>query len=318
LARQARFLAGGVALAALAGCGLMPDVTASFQEEAVRPRGSIPDTTQPAARRVSFEPRRMAASERPRFSEPAPAGDDGWRPPAEEPRVEPAAAPRVRIRPIAAPAAAPAPFEEATEDTAGEAPSPAAAPRSEPDREEIEALARRSVSAPSGAPRRITAPRPAAEDTPAEASSAEDPPAERATAVAAAPADRPGDLGARTAAALNAYRRGAGLEALWPDPALTIAARSQAEAMAKAGSMSHKVGGGFADRLAKVGVENVAAAENIAAGYRTIEAVLDAWKASPAHDANLKLAEATRFGVASVMGGGETRKRYWALVLAGE
>jgi uncharacterized protein YkwD len=117
---------------------------------------------------------------------------------------------------------------------------------------------------------------------------------------------------------INAYRAEDGLDALSMDPALMRAAKAQSDAMARAESMDHGVGGSFASRMAKVGIEEVPAAENIAAGYANVSAVIKGWQASPAHDANLRMKEATRLGIAATASRQQPDKLYWTLIIAGE
>jgi len=69
---------------------------------------------------------------------------------------------------------------------------------------------------------------------------------------------------AAAVAALNAYRTGKGLKPVRFDPALSTMAERQAKAMA----------------------------------YMSLGEAMDGWRRSPEHDANLRIAEATRFGVA--------------------
>ncbi len=117
---------------------------------------------------------------------------------------------------------------------------------------------------------------------------------------------------------INAYRQEEGLSALVMDAALMRAAKAQSDAMARSESMDHSVGGSFAERLSDVGISDVAAAENIAAGYANVSAVIRGWQSSPAHDANLKMKEATRMGIAATPSRKQPDKLYWTLVLAGE
>jgi uncharacterized protein YkwD len=116
---------------------------------------------------------------------------------------------------------------------------------------------------------------------------------------------------------INAYRSEQGLPALVIDTALMKAAKTQSDAMAKSDAMTHEVGGSFAARMKKVGIEDVPAGENIAAGYSSVSAVLRGWKASPAHDANLKLEDATRLGIAATPSPDNPGKLFWTLIVAG-
>jgi uncharacterized protein YkwD len=85
------------------------------------------------------------------------------------------------------------------------------------------------------------------------------------------------------------------------------AARSHSRAMQAAGRMSHDAGASFHSRMAAAGLNG--AAENIAAGQRSLEEVMEGWRNSRGHAANLAAAGVTRMGIA-VVGG------YWTLILA--
>jgi uncharacterized protein YkwD len=211
-------------------------------------------------------------------------------------------APQRRIRPLAAPPepefAASQPIED---NVATDEPAPAAAPvrktKIRPIRPSA-ALAANEDEAPA-------APEPEAEE-PA--------PKPKKVQVAAS-----GGVNANAALAqINAYREGKGLSPLKIDSALMKAAKQQSDAMAQDGSMSHTVGGSFAKRMARVGVTDVPAAENIAAGYKTSTAVIRGWRNSKAHDANLRMDEATRLGIAATPGADEPEKLYWTLIVAGD
>ncbi len=116
---------------------------------------------------------------------------------------------------------------------------------------------------------------------------------------------------------INAYRERAGLPPLVIDTALMQAAKTQSDAMARKDVMDHSVSGSFAKRMARVGVEEVPAAENIAAGYSNVAAVIKGWQTSPAHDANLRMKDATRLGIAAAPSPSQPDKLYWTLIVAG-
>src|SRR5262245_30139043 len=90
-------------------------------------------------------------------------------------------------------------------------------------------------------------------------------------------------LGASAASDISAYRRQHGLSGVSVDAGLTAIASQQAHAMARAGVLSHSVGGSFQSRVNGRGL----AAENIAAGATELSAALDMWKRSAGHRANL-------------------------------
>lgn len=117
---------------------------------------------------------------------------------------------------------------------------------------------------------------------------------------------------------LNAYRASRGLGAVALDPLLTAMAQRQADAMAAANTLSHDAAGGFVSRLHAAGLDAARAAENLGAGYVSTEEAFAGWKSSAGHDANLRLAEATRFGIALSKDAQTRYRTWWALVIAGE
>ena len=119
---------------------------------------------------------------------------------------------------------------------------------------------------------------------------------------------------AAATARLNAYRADKGLRPVRLDPALTAMAARQAQAMAASGTMSHDVAGSFSTRLAAGGIRPPAA-ENLGEGYTSFDDALAGWRASPAHAANLLMADASRFGVALAK---SADGPYWAMVMAAE
>ncbi len=123
-----------------------------------------------------------------------------------------------------------------------------------------------------------------------------------------------------TAAAseISRYRAQFGLGPVTVDPALVKAASLQAASNARAGRLSHDLGGSFETRMASVGFGKRYAAENLSAGSETFDQVLGRWKASPEHNRNMLIPQLRRIGIAR-FDAPETRfKRYWALVLAGD
>lgn len=119
------------------------------------------------------------------------------------------------------------------------------------------------------------------------------------------------------AAAISRYRAQHGLGAVVIDPTLITAASLQAQSNARAGRLSHELGGTFAARMAQAGFGRTHAAENLSAGSETFDQVLARWKASPEHNRNMLMPQARRVGIARVDAPGTRYKRFWALVLAG-
>ena len=118
---------------------------------------------------------------------------------------------------------------------------------------------------------------------------------------------------ARRAIAL--YREAHGLGAVALDPALNRVAQRQADAMARADTLSHTLAGDLSARVAVEGVRRGAEAENVSAGYPSFERALAGWQRSPGHDANLLYRPIRRIGIAAASAPGTRYKTYWALVM---
>ncbi len=123
----------------------------------------------------------------------------------------------------------------------------------------------------------------------------------------------------QTAAALplvNALRAQHGLPPLAIDPAATDAALYQAKRMANLKKMAHLIGFGddFGRRVKASGVK-LPAAENIAEGQRSVNAVVNAWIHSPHHLENM-LGPYTGIGVAVSPGFAPGQMPYWSMVLS--
>ncbi len=88
---------------------------------------------------------------------------------------------------------------------------------------------------------------------------------------------------------INYERVQAGRDPLTEDPLLSEAAQTHSENMASDDFFSHTGADGSLpwDRIEKTGYQWSAAGENIAAGYQTPEAVVEAWMNSPGHRANI-------------------------------
>jgi uncharacterized protein YkwD len=128
----------------------------------------------------------------------------------------------------------------------------------------------------------------------------------------------PGTFSAVEAAALiSKYRQAHGLKPVTIDAVLTKIAAVHADRMAKLDTMSHVLPGegSFQQRLAAGGFRASMAAENVAAGQPTLPAVLEAWRKSPGHNANLLLPDISKIGIALSIAPGGKYKYYWSLVL---
>jgi uncharacterized protein YkwD len=117
---------------------------------------------------------------------------------------------------------------------------------------------------------------------------------------------------------LNAHRAGRGLGPVRLDPTLTAMAQSQSDAMARADSLSHSVGGSFGSRVHAAGLDAGYSAENLGAGYFSTQEAFDGWKKSAGHAANLVMPQVTRIGIALAKNPQTRYGAWWTLVLAGE
>ncbi len=120
---------------------------------------------------------------------------------------------------------------------------------------------------------------------------------------------------ARASAWISSYRKANGLAGVDRDPALDGVAQRQADAMAAANELSHTIDGPLPRRLAAIGRDKGAAAENVSAGYKGLEAALEGWRRSPEHNKNLLYAPIRRIGVAAAEAPGTRYKTFWALVM---
>ncbi len=78
-------------------------------------------------------------------------------------------------------------------------------------------------------------------------------------------------------------------------------------------------GTAVADRLTRAAYNWQSAGENIAAGFVTLETVMQAWIDSPGHCVNLMRADVDEVGVNLILGNGtNTYRSYWTMVLAKE
>jgi uncharacterized protein YkwD len=84
--------------------------------------------------------------------------------------------------------------------------------------------------------------------------------------------------------------------------------------MARVGVLDHNVGGSFASRIGPYNPS--VAAENIAAGFRDFDSVLNTWKRSSGHNANLLKGGVTRIGIAAAPAPQSKYKMFWTLILA--
>lgn len=110
---------------------------------------------------------------------------------------------------------------------------------------------------------------------------------------------------------------GAATALTWNDR-LTASADAHSADMAAKNYFSHTSADGrtLADRVNATGYAWALLGENIAAGYGSVNAVMDGWIASPGHCANLMNAGFAEVGVACVPGAaGDTYSSYWTMDL---
>ena len=96
---------------------------------------------------------------------------------------------------------------------------------------------------------------------------------------------------------VNQYRLRHDLPQLQLDAHLTKLAQEHNWSMAKQGQLSHD---GFEGRFQRA--HSALCVENVGWNYRTVEAQLEAWRGSAAHDVNLLNADVQRVGIAVFKG----------------
>ena len=85
-----------------------------------------------------------------------------------------------------------------------------------------------------------------------------------------APARQQSQESVAAAQEISRFRQENGLGPVVSDAQLVAAARTQADAMARAGVMSHDIGGSFASRIRKAGIQAGSASENVAMGQASL------------------------------------------------
>jgi uncharacterized protein YkwD len=116
---------------------------------------------------------------------------------------------------------------------------------------------------------------------------------------------------------ISDYRTARGLSPVTIDPVLSQVAQGQANAMARADTLSHEVGGrSFVQRMKASGYDAKQAVENVGAGYHTLAEAFSGWRDSPPHNKNMLTPGVTRMGIATANAPNSKYKVYWALVLA--
>lgn len=115
---------------------------------------------------------------------------------------------------------------------------------------------------------------------------------------------------------ISQYRQNNGLPPLSLDPVLMKLAEDQSRTMAARDKLDHSAGRGFQERMKASGYNPKVAAENVGAGYHTLDEAFSGWRDSPPHRANMLLKEATRMGIAAAYSPSSKYKVFWTLILA--
>lgn len=117
---------------------------------------------------------------------------------------------------------------------------------------------------------------------------------------------------------LNSYRAKHGLPPLRHDTRLDDVSADMAKHIAERDSMdtwAHSAFG-LSQRLDKAGYGNYAGAENLGAGYASLEAAFAGWKGSKDHDKNLRNPYVTRVGIARVRRSNGKWRHFWVMTLS--
>lgn len=117
---------------------------------------------------------------------------------------------------------------------------------------------------------------------------------------------------------INQYRRDNKLKPLKLNAELTEAAKGHSRDLSKWDRISHYGSDGSNpwDRVKRTGYKARLAAENVGTGQVDFQEVMRGWKASPGHNKNLLLPDASEMGLALVQDPKTEFKSFWTLVLA--
>jgi uncharacterized protein YkwD len=117
--------------------------------------------------------------------------------------------------------------------------------------------------------------------------------------------------------AINAYRAKHGLPPLKLNAKLAAAAEAHAKDLSRHDTISHKGSDGSDPwlRITRAGYAPRLAAENVATGQANFTEAMRDWEHSPAHDRNLKLADATEMGIALAYDADTRYQTFWVLDL---
>jgi uncharacterized protein YkwD len=117
---------------------------------------------------------------------------------------------------------------------------------------------------------------------------------------------------------INQYRRDNKLKPLKLNAVLTEAAKAHSRDLSKWDRISHYGSDGSNpwDRVKRSGYKARLAAENVGTGQIDFQEVMKGWRASPGHNKNLLLPDASEMGLALVQDPKTEFKSFWTLVLA--
>jgi uncharacterized protein YkwD len=120
------------------------------------------------------------------------------------------------------------------------------------------------------------------------------------------------------AAMISSYRASRGLGPVRVNATLNKIAATHAKKMASSNKMAHVLPGqgSFKKRIADGGYKAVLVAENVGAGYGSLESAIQRWKNSPSHDKNLLNPQIKEIGIAVAYAPESRYQSYWALVMA--
>ena len=121
----------------------------------------------------------------------------------------------------------------------------------------------------------------------------------------------------RAAGLISSYRAQNGLGRVRVNSRLMAAAADYARAMGTHDKIGHSIGGSLPKRVTAAGYDWGAAAENLGAGYSSLNDVIADWKASAGHRRVLLNPNVTEMGIAAVATPtGSKHRNYWALIMA--
>jgi uncharacterized protein YkwD len=116
---------------------------------------------------------------------------------------------------------------------------------------------------------------------------------------------------------INTYRAQQGLRPLRLNPQLIQAAAEHSTDLSRNDRISHfgSDGSDTLERVKRAGYQARLTAENVGTGQLSLEEVLDGWKNSRDHNANLLLSDAEEMGIAMVHAPDTKFKTFWTMVV---